>query len=351
MMRLSSEHILTISLSSICMYELELERVIAEIKKMDAKRVLLQLPDGMRPFAFQIAELIRKATSAQVILSGDSCYGACDLASRQSADLMVDLLIHYGHACFIHDTDVPVLYIEARIPINVEKLVEATLPYINGWLRVGITSTIQHTSQLKEIAEALGKSGFEALVGKGRGVTPENGQILGCSYSAATDLSEDVDGYLFIGGGKFHSLGIALTTGKPVIVANPYSGDVSRFDESEVMQLAKRRMAAIANACKAKMIGVLVSSKPGQSALAEAKILDEKLAEKGIISFIIYLDEVRADQLNNFTEPEAFIETACPRIAIDGVAGIDRPILTTIEAKVLLGEKSWEETWGRDYFS
>ncbi len=337
--------------SSICMFELELERVTTEIRKREAKRVLLQLPDGMRPFAFQMAESIWKATSAQVMLSGDSCYGACDLASKQSAELNVDLLIHYGHTCFIPDTEVPVLYVEARIPIDVEKLVEAALPKMKGWLRVGLTSTIQHTAQLKEVAKVLGDRGFKALVGKGRGITPEDGQVLGCNYSAATDLPEDVDGYLFIGGGKFHSLGLALTTEKPIIVANPYSGNVSRFDESELMQLAKRRMAAIASASKAKTIGILVSSKPGQYALSEAMILAEKLMDRSVTAFIIYLDEVRADQLNNFTEPEAFIETACPRIAIDGVAGIDRPILTTTEAKVLLGERSWEETWGRDYFS
>jgi len=338
-------------LSSNCMFELELERVIAEIRKRNAKRVLLQLPDGMRPFAFQIAEFIRKATSAQVILSGDSCYGACDLASRQSTELMVDLLIHYGHSCYVPDIGVPVLYVEARIPIDIGKLVEAAISYMDGWLKVGLTSTIQHTAQLKEVAEVLEGRGFEALVGKGRGVTPENGQVLGCSYSAATNLSEDVDGYLFIGGGKFHSLGLALTTGKPVIVANPYSGDVSMFDESELMQLAKRRMAAIVSASKAKTIGILVSSKPGQRALVESMILAEKLRDRSVTAFLIYLDEVRADQLNNFTEPEAFIETACLRIAIDGVAGIDRPILTTTEAKVLLGERSWEETWGHGYFS
>ncbi len=78
-------------------------------------------------------------------------------------------------------------------------------------------------------------------------------------------------------------------------------------------------------------------------------VLAEKLGDREIRAFLIYLDEVRADQLNNFTEPEAFIETACPRIAIDGVAGVERPILTATEARVLLGERSWEETWGHDY--
>ncbi len=331
------------------MYELELERVTAEITKRGARRVLLQLPDGMRPFAFEIAEHIRKETPSEVIISGDSCYGACDIASRQALELNVDLLIHYGHACFVQSPGVPVLYIEARIPIDVSKMVEAVLPDIAGWASVGLTSTVQHTPQLKEVSEALSQKGVKALIGEGAGLTPEAGQVLGCSYAAATRLPEEVDGYIFIGGGRFHAIGLALRTGKPVIVANPYNGQVSRLDESELMQLAKRRMALITAAKEAKTIGVLVSSKPGQRALADAMVLAEKLGDREVRAFLIYLDEVRADQLNNFTEPEAFIETACPRIAIDGVAGVNRPILTTTEARVLLGEKTWEQTWGHTY--
>ncbi len=328
------------------MYELELERVAEEIRKRGARRVLLQLPDGMRPFAFQMADYIRQATPSEVIISGDSCYGACDVASRQALELNVDLLIHYGHACFVQSPGVPVFYVEARIPIDASKMVEAVLPSVEGWASVGLTSTVQHTQQLAEVAEILNQKGVKALIGKGSGLTPEDGQVLGCSYAAATRLPEDVDGYIFIGGGRFHPLGLALTTGKPVVMANPYNGAVSRLDEAELMQTAKRRMAAITDASRAKAVGVLVSSKPGQRALSEAMVVAEKLGDRGVAAFIIYLDEVRADQLNNFTEPEAFVDTACPRIAIDGVAGLERPILTAAETRVMLGERTWEEIWG-----
>jgi len=92
-----------------------------------------------------------------------------------------------------------------------------------------------------------------------------------------------------------------------------------------LMQLAKRRMALLTAAKAAKTMGVLVSSKPGQRAFTDAICLAEKLGDRGITAFIIYLDEVRADLLNNFNEAEAFIETACPRVAIDGIAGVDAP--------------------------
>jgi 2-(3-amino-3-carboxypropyl)histidine synthase len=95
---------------------------------------------------------------------------------------------------------------------------------------------------------------------------------------------------------------------------------------------------------------VLTSSKPGQSAIEKAISICEQLVERRFNASVIYLDEVRADLLNNFTEFEAFVDTACPRIAIDGVAGVDRPIITVTELKVVLGDATWDETWGKRYF-
>ena len=328
-----------------------MERVTEEVRRRGSKRVLLQLPDGMRPFAIQLSDLIKETTGAHVILSGDSCYGACDVATRQAKEVGADLLIHYGHSRFLASEDFPVVYVEARVPVDVQKLIETVAPHLEGWLRVGLTSTVQHVAQLQEISDALVKKGFKPFIGEGSGLTPEPGQILGCNYFQATSLPTEVDGFLFIGGGKFHPLGIAATTGKPVVMANPYNGSVTRLDDSEVMRLAKRRMAAITAIKAMRVIGVIVSSKPGQAAITDAIAICHRLEERGFRASLIYLDEVRADLLNNFTEIEAFVDTACPRIALDSVMGIDKPMITVAELRVVLGDASWEEIWGRRYFA
>lgn len=327
------------------MYDLELGRVAGEIRARGARKVLLQLPDGLRPMAFEIAEGLRRETGAEMLLSGDSCYGACDIASRQAEAIGADLIVHYGHSRMVQDSGVPVIYVEARIHIDAEALVEAAAPNLGGWKSVGLATTVQHVHQLGEVAEALRRRGFTPLIGRGDAVTPYDGQVLGCHYSAATSLPEEVDGYLFIGGGTFHPIGLALTAGKPVVTANPYNATVSLLGEGELMTLAKKRMAAITVAKAAKRVGVLVSLKPGQLSV-EAQSLAERLEAKGVSAILIYLDEVRADALNNFSEADAFVDTACPRIALDGVAGVERPILTMPEALVALGELSWGEVWG-----
>jgi 2-(3-amino-3-carboxypropyl)histidine synthase len=74
-------------------YDLELERVVKEIKKAKAKTVCLQLPDGLKPKATGIVEFLEEKTKAKVIIWASSCFGSCDVPK-----LEVDLLVHFGHS-------------------------------------------------------------------------------------------------------------------------------------------------------------------------------------------------------------------------------------------------------------
>ena len=331
------------------MYDLELDKVIAKIQEIGAKRVLLQLPDGMRPFAVQLVNGINGVTGAQVFLSGNSCYGACDISIDQARGLSVDLIVHYGHTQYVGDYEIPILYLRASIDIDVNLLSEAVTPLLSKYSKIGLATTVQHAHQIEEIKEKLQKNGVEGLIGGGVGTTPLDGQILGCSYSTVIAVKEDVDAYLYIGGGKFHPTGIVMSTGKPVILANPYNGDVSKISEEDLMDVAKRRMAAVNYAKNATVFGLLVSSKPGQSKLELAEEYASRLNALGKNAILIYMDEVRPEHVNNYTEPEVLVNTACPRIAIDGIDGIDRTLITMNELDVVLGDRKWEDLWGNAY--
>ncbi len=75
-------------------YDLELEKAVSEIKKQNAKTVLIQLPDGLKPKAKEIADIIESKTKAKVIIWLGSCYGACDTPEICG----IDLLIQWGHS-------------------------------------------------------------------------------------------------------------------------------------------------------------------------------------------------------------------------------------------------------------
>ena len=74
-------------------YDLELERAAAEICKQKAKTVVLQLPDGLKPKAGEIAKELESKTKSKIMIWLGSCYGACDIPSAKA-----DLLIQWGHS-------------------------------------------------------------------------------------------------------------------------------------------------------------------------------------------------------------------------------------------------------------
>lgn len=77
-------------------YDLELERVVKEIKSNKAKRVLLQFPDGLKQYATLIVDYLEKKTNAEFLIWFDSCFGACDTPVGID-NLKIDLIIQFGH--------------------------------------------------------------------------------------------------------------------------------------------------------------------------------------------------------------------------------------------------------------
>jgi 2-(3-amino-3-carboxypropyl)histidine synthase len=331
-------------------YDLEFDRIRKEIRERDAKKILLQLPDGIKPMAFQIIKKIRQDSDVDVFLSGSSCYGACDLAINEALELEADLIVHLGHSEFIHgDVAVPVLYIHAKVYIKIPKLIEAITPELHEWRKIGLVSTIQHAHQLPEIALALREEGFEPEIGKAMDEAAYPGQVLGCNYRTIEDLP-DIDGFLFVGPGRFHPIGLGIASHRPVLAVNPYNGTIEMIKSKDIMNIAKKRMAAVTHSKDAEKISIIVSMKPGQLRLDTANKLKSKFEENEKEVVIISMDEVRAESLENFSEVDAFIVTACPRIVVDGLAGMKTPLLTLWEALVILGELKWEELWESGYF-
>ncbi len=74
-------------------YELELDEIIKQIKKQKPKSVLLQFPDGLKPYALEIVDYLEENTDAEISIWLGSCFGACDIPKTDA-----DLVIQFGHA-------------------------------------------------------------------------------------------------------------------------------------------------------------------------------------------------------------------------------------------------------------
>lgn len=79
-------------------YDLDITSIVTRIREEKATRVLLQLPDGLKPSADEIRrEVLSAVPEVELFFWGGSCYGACDLPLHVDR-LGFDLLIQLGHA-------------------------------------------------------------------------------------------------------------------------------------------------------------------------------------------------------------------------------------------------------------
>lgn len=318
-------------------YDFKLDEVIEKIKGMNAGVVGIQFPEGLKIHATQVAEKIEKETDAIVLISGDPCYGACDVSDTHMEGL-VDLIVHFGHTEFPVDHRVPVLFIEAYSQIDVMKVVEDALAELENYRKIGLVTTIQHLNMLSDIKEFLVENGKEVITKKGAGTN--EGQVLGCNFSAIKDI--DADAFLYVGSGNFHSLGIKLFAEKPVIIADPYMNEVRNIDEF-TDRILRIRFAKITKAKEAEKFGIILSSKKGQSRPDLAKKLKNLINKKGNDAFIIMMDNISPDLLLPYLKLDAFVVTACPRVAIDDANMYKKPLLTPKELEIVLDIRKWED--------
>jgi 2-(3-amino-3-carboxypropyl)histidine synthase len=320
-------------------FDFEEERIKCEIKKHGAKRVLLQLPEGLKPQAPKLAKIV-EAAGALPIVSADPCYGACDVADTEAEALGVDLIVHFGHARLVGHTRVTTVYVETRASVPVDEAVKKALPLLKGYRKIGLATSVQHLQTLDRAKKILEDAGKVVLVGDA-GQLAYAGQVLGCNYSNVAAVAGEAEAFLFLGGGLFHALGIALATGKPTFIADPYDDRAYPIGE-QAQKTLKQRFAIIQQAKKAAVFGVLVGLKPGQRHLETALAVKTQAQEKGKTAIVLAAREVTPEVLLEFPQIDAYVNTACPRVSLEAPGKFSKPVLTVNEFRVVLGEVSWE---------
>lgn len=287
--------------------------------------MVLQLPDGLRRRGVDLA-LALEARGFRVTLDGNPCYGACDI-SREPADL----LVHVGHTP-LGAPDDRVLYLPLGFDADLAA-VESAVPLLRGPI-VGLVATAQHAHLLPAAARLLARQGIEARIGGPTSRTPLPGQVLGCSFGAARDTgTEEI---LFLGTGVFHPLGVALATGARVIACDLHRGTAEEVDAD---RLLRRRFALIQRAREARTVGILLSTKTGQRRESLARRLAALAPGRAVV---VAVGEVTPDALVNLG-CDAYVNTACPRLAYDDSVRFSVPVLAPAEFEIAIGVRAWEE--------
>src|SRR5213594_1004272 len=314
----------------------DIAKLLEVIRGRSAKSVGLQFPVGLRTKAVELAQTLEREAGVLCLVSADPSFGACDVP-----DMPVDLIVHLGHAPMPHLRYRKVFFYDLPgPPLTSMDFVDAAEPMLPA--RVGLVTTTQYRHWLPKIRERLEAKGHVVRIGDPDRRVAYAGQLLGCDYHTATVIQADVDGYLYIGTGDFHPLGVAvLLPDKPIIIADPERGGARDLKEVRD-RIVRQRHAAIARAHDAQTFGIIVSKKIGQDRMDMALGL-KALAEKhGRQASLFLMDLVAPDLLQGY-RVDAWVNTACPRIAIEDILQYKQPMLTPQEFEIVLGERTWDD--------
>ena len=355
-------------------HDFQLDDLVARIKANDSRLVALQVPEGLKMQALDMMDSIEEDSEAKVILAADPCYGACDLVHDKMRMMGVELVAHLGHSQMNIDSGMPTHFIPVTydgepelaplLPIlekhrsmavsrlnpsvEREKMDEESAKerFLDAVGRVapltgaklGLVGSIQHLHLLENFKARLEKIGFEVEIPVGGDRLTLPGQVLGCNYSGD---DSSIGHYMFLGSGDFHPIGLVLHTGKPLAILDPYTGEAREMSLKQIERILRQRFGLIMSIEKAESFGILIGEKPGQMRRNLAIRMKRLLETHGRRGYLLALDHV-GPELIDFYPVDAFVNTACPRIAIDDSTRYSKPLITPYELEVALGEKQWE---------
>ena len=214
------------------------------------------------------------------------------------------------------------MFVESRYKgVISDELLERIKEKINPYKKINLIGVIQYLDQMNYVKDRIKDKEFVVLSSKYRAMYP--GQILGCDQYAAE--CEDCDVILAFTQGIFHIMGVLMKTDKKVINVDVETGKMEELDEKSVQKYKKRMMQAIGIALSAKKVMFVESIKSGQT--VGAKDIKDALIKKGIEVYTVVFDEINFQRLNEFRDVDAFINTACQRIAIDDMDKLEKPIV------------------------
>jgi 2-(3-amino-3-carboxypropyl)histidine synthase len=232
-----------------------------------------------------------------------------------------------------------IIFIEARIEADYAPLLPNLLPKLKD--QIGLVSTVQYLQYLPSLKSWLEGNNKKVYIGRGGGRVKYEGQILGCDISAATSVEDKVDQFLYLGTGDFHPLALAIQTKRPVIVMDPVAQEVRELQDL-AERVLRQRHGAIVRASSAKKYLILVSTKPGQNRIDLAFRLRQMAMENDRKADVVLMNEFDPDSLLPF-EADAYVSTACPRLAVDDFLRYPKPILTPVEMEITLGLRKWSD--------
>lgn len=334
-------------------YNFEIHKTVWNIKKNNAKRVALQMPEGLLIYSLVISDILEQFCGCETVVMGDVSYGACCIDDYTARALDCDFIVHYAHSCLvpIDVTTIKVLYIFVTINIDEKHIIKTLQKNFSKGVRLATFGTIQFNPTIHSIKNKLLDDDGHMLYIIPPQIKPlSRGEVLGCT-SERLD-KEHIDAMVYIGDGRFHLESAMIHNPHiPAYRYDPYSRKFTRegYDQKRLVEL---RTDAIETARHGKTFGLILGALGRQGNLHTVENLEKNLKAAGKTVVKIILSEVFPQKLSLFDGIDVFVQVACPRLSIDWGYAFNKPLLTPYEANVLLNQDVMftEQYYPMDYY-
>jgi len=203
-----------------------------------------------------------------------------------------------------------------KAPIDLPKEFLDQLPK-----KVTFFLNIQFHHQYERLKKQLEAAGKEVIT-----VRPKHawhdGQILGCSVEDWSGKGQEA--FVYVGDGLFHPKALLFKNDLKVFIYDPKTEKSKILTKDDIAQIERSRKAALSAFYASQHVGLIVTTKYGQSRLKQAQQLREKYPDKTF--YVLLADVIDFPKLEDFPFIQVYVNTACPRI-MDDNEKVPRPML------------------------
>jgi 2-(3-amino-3-carboxypropyl)histidine synthase len=309
------------------------QKIFQIVEERQPRSVALNGPEALMPKLQDTADRISERFGIEAYVIGDTCWGSCDLNTHAAEMLGAEILFNIGHTISMDSFGDRVFMIAAFDDISFDSVARKCACELAGrFKKVSLVTDSQHLHKVEGVRRIFEDSGFEVTIGTGKGQL-RDAQVFGCEFYPAYSLRNQVDAFIFLGQSMFHSASVAMSTDKPTFMLDPYFDEFSQVNEfAQGMQ--KRAILSIYKALDAQRIGIIIGLKEGQFAKIKALELKREFEHLGKKVQLLALTEITEERVQVFKGIDAFVQVACPRIAMDN--HFKKPMLSVPQAVALI---------------
>ncbi len=315
--------------------KIDTERVFDLIEEKHPARIVLNAPGGLLRQTMDLMQVVEKKYGVQCVLVGDTCFGICDTVDKEVEKLGASLALHIGHNASVQEVGDYTYLVDAKDDVKFDSVVQRSIPLLSKYKRIGLATFSQHLDELEPVKKQLEAAGFEVHLGRKNNLLLGS-QTFGCDFSTVFENAEKVDAFCYLGQSEFHAVGRRACDGEAHVPPRPLPRGDARHEgggRGEAEEGDTRRLQGPRREGLRRHHGAQGGPDDGRALQVDQRTGSRRTGRRSSSSRCATSPPTGSPSTSHI---EAFVQTACPRISIDGFT-FGKPVLSIPQADALVG--------------